>query len=116
MKIKTAPAVLRGEAVLHGTTLMTPGRGVARSSCNGNPRPALAGSSETASGRALRGARTVPRSLWAPKPVLFLIAFAYLQDYYTIKTQKVNKKTKTSVDADLCNPRLTIRSPYTKII
>ena len=111
MKIKTAPAVLRGEAVLHGTTLMTPGRGVAYSSCNGDPR-----SSETASGRAFRGARTVPRSLWAPKPVLFLIAFAYLQDYYTIKTQKVNKKTKTSVDADLCNPRLTIRSPYTKII
>ena len=77
MKIKTAPAVLRGEAVLHGTTLMTPGRGVARPSCNGNPRPALAGSSEVASGVMICGACTLSRSLKTSEPVRFLIAFAY---------------------------------------
>ena len=96
MKIKIAPAVLRGEALLHGTTLMTPGRGVAYSSCNGDPRPALAGSSEVASGAAFCGACTLPRSLKTPKPVRFLIAFAYTHNTIPYFLKKSNKKFQIS--------------------
>ena len=86
--------------MLHGTTLMTPGRGVARPSCNGNPRPALAGSSEVASGVMICGACTLSRSLKTSEPVRFLIAFAYSPILYHKNEKSQLKTCACQVNAD----------------
>ena len=83
--------------MLHGTTLMTPGRGVARPSCNGNPRPALAGSSEVASGVMICGACTLSRSLKTSEPVRFLIAFAYSPILYHKNAKSQLKRWQRSL-------------------